>query len=419
MGRSQFNDEKNYAAITGAYWGFTLTDGALRMLVLLHFHALGFSPIDLALMFLLYEAMGVLTNFIGGWIGAKHGLKLTLFTGLMVQIGALIMLSGVQPHWVLGISVIYVMTAQAFSGIAKDLTKMSAKSAVKLVVPDGNQGLLFRWVARLTGSKNALKGVGFLLGSVLLQFLGFHVALWSMAVLLGFVLLACTLSLPAGLGVSASSKTVRELFAKSKGVNILAAARIFMFGARDVWFVVGLPVFLYSAGWTFWEVGGFLAVWTIAYGVIQAIAPSLVRKSKDGLSREVPAARLWGLILVAVPAMLIGLLEFGDVLPVSPQMIVVAGLTIFGLPFAVNSSLHSYLILAYAGSKKAAEDVGFYYAANAAGRLMGTLLSGALYQAGGLIVCLLGSFIMLSVCSVISLALPKRSVSHGPADVDR
>ena len=192
-----------------------------------------------------------------------------------------------------------------------------------------------------------------------------------------------------------------------------------MFGARDVWFVVGLPVFLYSAGWTFWEVGGFLAVWTIAYGGIQAIAPSLVRKSKDGLSREVPAARVWGLVLAAVPAMLIGVLEFGDALPVSHQTIVVVGLTIFGLPFAVNSSLHSYLILAYAGSKKAAEDVGFYYAANAAGRLMGTLLSGALYQSGGLTVCLLGSFIMLSVCSVISLALPRRSVSDGPAYADR
>ena len=191
-----------------------------------------------------------------------------------------------------------------------------------------------------------------------------------------------------------------------------------MFGARDVWFVVGLPVFLYSAGWTFWEVGGFLAVWTIAYGVIQAIAPSLVRKSKDGLSCEVPAARLWGLVLAAVPAMLIGVLEFGDALPVSPQTIVVVGLTIFGLPFAVNSSLHSYLILAYAGSKKAAEDVGFYYAANAAGRLMGTLLSGALYQAGGLTACLLGSFIMLSVCSVISLALPARSTPKSAAFAD-
>ena len=74
-----------------------------------------------------------------------------------------------------------------------------------------------------------------------------------------------------------------------------------------------------------------------------------------------------------------------------PDLVVVAGLALFGLPFAVNSSLHSYLILAYAGSEKAAEDVGFYYAANAAGRLIGILLSGALYQVGGMTACLIGS----------------------------
>ncbi len=409
---------RNYLIVTASYWGFTLTDGALRMLVLLHFYRLGYSPFTLAFLFLLYEAAGIFANLGGGWLATRFGIRRMLGMGLGLQILGLLFLSAMSPEWDVALSIVWVLAAQGLAGIAKDITKTASKSAIKITSMDGHNQM-FRWVAWFTGSKNATKGIGFFIGGLLLDTVGFEYALWSMAVLLGFVLLACTLSLPAGLGVSASSKTVRELFAKSKGVNILAAARIFMFGARDVWFVVGLPVFLYSAGWTFWEVGGFLAVWTIAYGVIQAIAPSLVRKSKDGLSREVPAARLWGLILVAVPAMLIGLLEFGDVLPVSPQMIVVAGLTIFGLPFAVNSSLHSYLILAYAGSKKAAEDVGFYYAANAAGRLMGTLLSGALYQAGGLIVCLLGSFIMLSVCSVISLALPKRSVSLGPADVDR
>ena len=408
---------RNYLIVTASYWGFTLTDGALRMLVLLHFYRLGYSPFTLAFLFLLYEAAGIFANIGGGWLATRFGIRRMLGLGLGLQIIGLLFLSAMNPEWGIALSIVWVSAAQGLAGIAKDITKTASKSAIKITSVDGNNQM-FRWVAWFTGSKNATKGIGFFVGGLLLDTAGFEYALWSMAALLGFVFLACMLSLPSGLGVSASSKTVRELFGKSKGVNILAAARIFMFGARDVWFVVGLPVFLYSAGWTFWEVGGFLAVWTIAYGVIQAIAPSLVRKSKDGLSCEVPAARLWGLVLAAVPAMLIGVLEFGDALPVSPQTIVVVGLTIFGLPFAVNSSLHSYLILAYAGSKKAAEDVGFYYAANAAGRLMGTLLSGALYQAGGLTACLLGSFIMLSVCSVISLALPARTTPKSAAFAD-
>jgi hypothetical protein len=196
-------------------------------------------------------------------------------------------------------------------------------------------------------------------------------------------------------------------------VNLLAAARIFLFGARDVWFVVGLPVFLYAQGWKFLEVGGFLALWTIAYGGIQAVAPSLVTRSADGLTREVPAARLWGLLLTAVPVALALALAVPGMARV--DLVVVAGLALFGLPFAVNSSLHSYLILAYAGSKKAAEDVGFYYAANAAGRLMGILLSGALYQAGGLTACLIGSALMLATCSAIVFLLPYRKAVVRPA----
>ena len=408
---------RNYLIVTTSYWGFTLTDGALRMLVLLHFYRLGYSPFTLAFLFLLYEAAGIFANLGGGWLATRFGIRRMLGLGLGLQIIGLLFLSAMNPEWGIALSIVWVLAAQGLAGIAKDITKTASKSAIKITSVDGNNQM-FRWVAWFTGSKNATKGIGFFVGGLLLDTAGFEYALWSMAALLGFVFLACMLSLPSGLGVSASSKTVRELFGKSKGVNILAAARIFMFGARDVWFVVGLPVFLYSAGWNFWEVGGFLAVWTIAYGVIQAIAPSLVRKSKDGLSCEVPAARLWGLGLAAVPAMLIGALEFGDALSASPQTIVVVGLMIFGFPFAVNSSLHSYLILAYAGSRKAAEDVGFYYAANAAGRLMGTLLSGALYQAGGLTACLLGSFIMLALCSAISLALPARTTPKSAAFAD-
>jgi len=163
-------------------------------------------------------------------------------------------------------------------------------------------------------------------------------------------------------------------------------------------------VFLYAHGWRFLEVGAFLAAWTIGYGAVQGLAPSLVARSADGLSREVPAARLWAGLLAGIPAAL----ALAIVLPngVRADLLVAGGLALFGLAFAVNSSLHSYLILAYAGSKKVAEDVGFYYAANATGRLLGILLSGALYQSGGIAACLLGSAAMLAGCWAVSLRLP-------------
>lgn len=397
---------RNYLIVTASYWGFTLTDGALRMLVLLHFYRLGYSPFTLAFLFLLYEAAGIVANLGGGWLAARFGIRRMLALGLGLQIVGLLFLSVLDANWGAALSVIWVVAAQGIAGVAKDITKTASKSAIKIISVAGNTQL-FRWVAWFTGSKNATKGFGFFLGGVLLDAAGFEPALWLMAAMLAVVLVCCAAALPPGLGVSDSSKSVRELFSKSAGVNVLAAARIFMFGARDVWFVVGLPVFLYSAGWDFWEVGGFLAVWTIAYGAIQAIAPSLVSRSPDGLSREVPAARIWVMVLTVIPAILVVALQAGAALPASPVTVVVASLMLFGLPFAVNSSLHSYLILAYAGSKKAAEDVGFYYAANAAGRLMGTLLSGLLYQIGGLSACILGSLLMLVLCTVITFLLPR------------
>lgn len=405
---------RNYLIVTASYWGFTLTDGALRMLVLLHFYGLGYSPFTLAFLFLLYEAAGIVANLGGGWLAARFGIRRMLALGLSLQIGGLLFLSVLDPGWGAALSVVWVVAAQGIAGVAKDITKTASKSAIKITSVAGNTQL-FRWVAWFTGSKNATKGFGFFLGGVLLDFAGFAPALWLMAVLLAVILLSCVAALPSGLGATGASKTVRELFGKSAGVNILAAARIFMFGARDVWFVVGLPVFLYSAGWDFWAVGGFLAVWTIAYGGIQAIAPSLVARSADGLSREVPAARLWVIVLTVIPALLVVALQVGTALPLSPVTVVVASLMLFGIPFAVNSSLHSYLILAYAGSKKAAEDVGFYYAANAAGRLMGTLLSGLLYQVGGLTACILGSFLMLALCSAITFLLPRSAPREAAA----
>lgn len=405
--------ERNYAIVTAAYWGFTLTDGALRMLVLLHFYRLGYSPFTLAFLFLLYEAAGIVANFVGGWLATRYGITRMLTVGLVTQIIGFTVLSFLDPGWSAAMSVAWVVLAQGICGVAKDLTKTASKSAIKVTADQAkNQGSgqLFKWVAWFTGSKNAMKGIGFFLGGLLLQTLGFQHALWAMAALLALVLLGVVSSLPQMMGKSKASKSAKELFAKNTGVNVLAAARVVLFGARDVWFVVGVPVYLYSQGWTFTMVGTFLAVWTIGYGAVQAMAPAFVKRSADGLSTEVPAARLWSALLALVPMGLAVAVAL-DV----PQLpwVVVGGLGVFGFAFAVNSSVHSYLVLAYAGSEKAAEDVGFYYAANALGRFSGTLLSGLLYQWGGLLYALLGSAFMLIVCWLATLKLPgTRALQH-------
>jgi predicted MFS family arabinose efflux permease len=393
---------RNYATVTAAYWGFTLTDGALRMLVLLHFYQLGYSPFTLAFLFLLYEAAGVLANLIGGWLATRYGIARMLAVGLATQIAGFLLLSALSPEWSAAMSVAWVVVAQGLCGVAKDLTKTASKSAIKLTAGSAS-GQLFKWVAFFTGSKNAMKGVGFFAGGLLLQALGFQAALWAMAALLALVLAGVLAWVPPLMGRAKASRSARELFAKNRGINLLAAARVALFGARDVWFVVGVPVFLYSAGWTFTMVGAFLALWTIGYGVVQAAAPALVRRSADGLSAEVPAARLWSGLLAVVP---IGLAALVVAEVDHLEWVVVAGLGLFGVAFAVNSSVHSYLILAYAGSEKAAEDVGFYYAANALGRFLGTLLSGVLYQWGGLVAALAGSAAMLLACWLVTLALP-------------
>jgi MFS family permease len=417
---------RNYAIVTAAYWGFTLTDGALRMLVLLHFFQLGYSPFTLAFLFLLYEAAGIGANLIGGWLATRFGIARMLAVGLSAQVSGFLLLSAVSPNWGAALSVAWVVVAQGVCGVAKDLTKTASKSAIKIThdeamraaadsrlraspyadrTPAGGQSQLFKWVAFFTGSKNAMKGLGFFLGGLLLEGLGFRGALWVMAAALLIVLAFVVLSLPPMMGKARASNSAKELFAKNTGVNLLAAARVFLFGARDVWFVVGLPVFLYASGWTFTMVGGFLAIWTIGYGIIQAAAPAVVRRSADGLSSEVPAARTWSLALALVPAILAAMMLGG--VP-RADLFVPIGLCVFGALFAVNSSVHSYLVLAYAGSEKAAEDVGFYYAANATGRFMGTLLSGLLYMAGGLAACLIGATAMLVICWLVTLALPAR-----------
>ncbi len=394
---------RSYALITAAYWGFTITDGALRMLVVLHFYKLGYSDVTIAFLFLFYEFFGIVTNLVGGWVGSRYGLKVTLHGGLALQIFALVMLALLQPQWSEIASVAYVMTAQALSGIAKDLTKMSAKSAIKVVVPEGSDGALFRWVARLTGSKNALKGVGFFVGSVLLAGLGFVGALFAMASALLVVLLGAVATLSGDLGRSRKKVKFTTLLSKSPAINWLSAARLFLFASRDVWFVVGLPVFLSQLGWSFSEVGAFLALWVIGYGLIQAVVPELLRKLGAGDTVDGGTARLWAFILVFIPTGIVGALRLG----VDPGIALIVGLAVFAAVFATNSAVHSYLVLAYSDVDSVAVDVGFYYMANAAGRLLGTLLSGVVFELAGFEACLWTSATLVLASALLAFKLPQ------------
>ena len=394
---------RQYLVVTGNYWAFTLTDGALRMLVVLHFHGLGYSPLQIAALFLFYEIFGVVTNLVGGWLGARLGLNRTMNIGLGMQVAALLMLT--VPASML--TVPWVMAAQALSGIAKDLNKMSAKSSIKLLVPDSQQGTLYQWVAVLTGSKNALKGVGFFLGGLLLTLLGFGGAVLAMAAVLALVWLASLVLLKKDLGKAKSKPKFRDLLSKSRAINILSAARLFLFGARDVWFVVALPVFLASSfGWDFWQVGGFLASWVIGYGIVQSIAPYFTGK-RSGRVPDGRAAFVWALLLAGLPAAI----ALGLYSELPAQAVLIGGLLLFGALFAINSSLHSYLIVSYAKEDGVSLDVGFYYMSNALGRLIGTLLSGWVFQAYGLEACLWVSSAFVLLAALISLGLPR----HGAA----
>lgn len=391
------DDIKQYLLITSNYWAFTLTDGALRMLVVLYFHQLGYSALEVAMLFLFYEFFGVVTNLVGGWLGARLGLNKTMNLGLSIQIFALVMLA-INPEW---LSVVYVMCAQALSGIAKDLNKMSAKSAIKKLVPEDADGVLYKWVAILTGSKNALKGVGFFLGGLLLTLFGFQGALWLMASMLTLVWLLSLWRLKADLGKKKAKPKFTEMFSKSPQINRLSAARLFLFAARDVWFVVALPVYFVSElGWQSSTVGTFMAVWVILYGLVQANAPKVTGRNM-ALTQSKQSALSWVTTLAIIPAMIVLGLDSSF----SPELILVGGLLIFGAVFAINSSLHSYLIVRCADSDGVSMDVGFYYMANAAGRLTGTVLSGVMYQYYGLSACLLVSSVMLGIAIVLTKRL--------------
>ena len=393
------SNQRNYLVVTGGYWAFTVTDGAIRMLVVLYFHLLGYSPFEVAMLFLFYEFFGIVTNLVGGWLGARIGLNLTMHIGMGMQVVALVLLT-VPDAW---LSVPYVMAAQALSGIAKDLNKMSAKASVKMLAGDGGESKLFRWVAVLTGSKNALKGAGFFVGAALLEWIGFRAALATLAGMLAVVLIVTARLLPKGVGKLASKPKFTQVFSNRPAINWLAAARFFLFGSRDLWFVVGLPVFLYSVlGWTFTQVGSFLALWVIGYGLVQASAPRLIRRSHHGRGPGGGTARLWTFILAAFPAAI----ALGLHYQLDPALVLVTGLVLFGVVFAINSAVHSYLILAYSDFDKVSMNVGFYYMANAGGRLTGTVLSGWVYQTQGLTGCLWWSTAFVLAAAVLSFKLP-------------
>jgi hypothetical protein len=399
-----------YIAVTVAYWAFMLTDGALRMLVLLHFHTLGFSPVQLAYLFVLYEIAGMATNLAAGWTAARFGLTSTLYAGLGLQVLALLALTQLDPGWTIGVSVAFVMIVQGASGVAKDLAKMSSKSAVKLLAPTEGGGL-FRWVAVLTGSKNAVKGLGFLLGAALLATLGFIWAVLVMAIVLGAILIAVAILMPSGLPKGRKGAKFSEVFSKSANVNWLSAARVFLFGARDVWFVVGIPIYFYAVlsdgtedgnRTAFFMIGTFMAIWVILYGAVQASAPKILRAAERPEGDLIRAARSWAALLFCVPAALMGAVLMTSGPEPWLTITLVIGLLVFGAIFAVNSSLHSYLILSFTQAERVTMDVGFYYMANATGRLLGTVLSGLTYQIGGLPLVLGTAALMIVIAALTS-----------------
>jgi len=401
-------DLQNYFVVTLAYWGFTLTDGAIRMLVVLYFYQLGYSPLEIAMLFLFYELCGVITNFIGGWMASRMGLNTTMHLGMGLQVFALLMLA-VPESW---LSVPYVMLAQAVSGIAKDLNKMSAKSSVKLMLPEDAEGKLFKWVAYLTGSKNSIKGLGFFVGGLLLNVFSFQTALFILASFLMLLLVVTYILLPKDMGKTKVKVKFKHLFSKSPAINRLSAARLFLFGARDIWFVVALPVYLSSVlGWSHTVVGAFFASWIIGYGFVQAATPQLIRHTHNDKGPDGATATKWSFILMLVLIVMTLLFAQGT----QPELIIVTGLIIFALAFAINSAVHSYLILAYSTHDQVSVDVGFYYMANAMGRLIGTVLSGWVYQKWGLEACLWWSAGFVLMTTIISTGLPvqKQTLSNG------
>ena len=395
------SDRRGYLLVTLCYWAFTLSDGALRMLVLMHLHAQGQTAWALALILLPYEVAGVATNLLGGYLNARVGMKATLTLGLALQVAACIMLASDPAN----MSVLFVAASQCLSGVAKDMAKTSAKSYVKALRTPGDSAGLFRWVAWMTGSKNAMKGAGFFVGGALLSCAGFRATNYGIAALLALFTCAAAWTLPRVPG--RRGVTIGSVLTHDARMWWLSVARMFLFGSRDAWFAVALPLFLIRSGWPQPAVGGALAAWVILYGAIQSATPRLTG------ARTASAGTRWALTWTSL--LLAPLATGALALPSSARPVLLATLTLvaYGAVFAVTSSLHSWLVVALHDDDRNAERVGFYYAANAAGRVLGTLASGLFFSgactsAEGLAWCMHASCLSAAAAAACTGALRRR-----------
>lgn len=384
----EYQTLKPFVVISSSYLLFTITDGGVRTIVLFNAFERDFTAFQVSLMFVLYELAGVVTNFLAGIAGARWGLRSTLLAGLCLQVVGIGMLFGWQKSFTKTEAIIFVTVAQMLSGIAKDLVKLGGKAVTKLVTPEGKEGRLFKMVSMITGLKNSLKGVGMFIGAALVQVTYFG----ALGTMLGIVLLAvpwAVLSLESDLGrMRRENITLSSIFKKNHNVNFLSAARFFLFASRDAWFEVPLPFYLRSPegfGWERAAAGAFLGGWVIMYGQVQSWTPQLFSKPLRQFPANKYHATLWVAILLVIPALLGSVMQFSDVFQSGTSQaakiaIVVVALVAFAVVFAVNSSIHSYLVVKYSEGDKVAMNVGFYYMSNAAGRLIGTLVGGALFQ---------------------------------------
>jgi len=387
---------------------FTITDGAIRSIILLYANQLGFNAILIALMFSMYELAGVFTNLFGGVIATRYGLKFTLLCSLLCQVAGLGLLLTIEPIFGdletlenKGGATVYITFCQALSGIAKDLMKLSCKSMPKLVSKPGDDDKLFSIVAWVTGLKNSFKGFGSILGAVRINFTSLVA---SVRVLLGIILLivpAPVFYMDSALGMNKKNAVFNmSVLQKGRDVNVLSLARFFLFGARDIWYEIAAPLFLRQALlWSDWTIGLFLGGYTIIYGSFQTSVSKLFKKSsKENLSRVgkifnglPPVSQvknwayittiqlvLWGIILYPLYRHFVSIPNDNGAIW-GTNVVFVFGVLVFAILFAVNSAVHSYFILRYARKDKLAMDMGFYYMANAGGRLVGTLLSGVLF----------------------------------------
>lgn len=452
----------NLYASVYAFNLFTITDGAIRIIVLLYANQIGLSPLDIAVLFTLYELMGVVTNLFGGVFASRFGLKASMFLSLFLQLLGLVLVVLVEPifgdleHLAMKLPsnltclastrtvieegnmgkraevIVYITFCQALSGVAKDFMKISCKTIPKLVTKKDadEESSLFKLYSIVTGLKNSFKGFGFIFGALLTNFLGFEIAVY---VLVGIVVVI----VPAVVwGIDKDAGKAREfpgfnlkIFKKPWNINVLSLARFFLFGSRDVWFEVAAPLFFRNIiGWTEFEVGLFIGGYVIVYGYFQTATAKIYKaKNKDAKKtswrpsclRGVPPVQHIGGWAVACAAeiLLLGIVlhflyqeyigqECAAQYGAAIAGVLIVGFYAFGVIFAVNSAIHSYFIGLFSGGDKASMDIGFYYMANAMGRLVGTILSGYVYEVTrdefGLSICLWVSSLFMALAAVTS-----------------